>query len=93
MIIQKTLINQDSIEERNVYLKNIKAIFSPGNDWFYDVILEINSNKFFLSVQQFANQIQEFQIIAVKWFIELNNKLIFLLKQLVSHLFIRLDYL
>lgn len=93
MIVQKTLIDQESIQQRTVYLKNIKATFACAEDWFYDVVLEINSNKFFLSVQQIANQIQEFQIICVKWFIELNNKLIFLLKQLMVHLFIRLDYL
>lgn len=92
MIIQKTLIDQDYLQKRTVYLKNIKATFSCCEDSFYDVVLEINSNKFFLSVQNISNQIQEFQIICVKWFIEINNKLVFLLKQLVSHLFIRLDY-
>lgn len=92
MIIQKTLMDQDFLQQRTVYLKNIKATFSCCEDSFYDVVLEINSNKFFLSVQQIAHQIQEFQIVCVKWFIELSNKLIFLLKQLVNHLFIRLDY-
>ncbi len=92
MIIQKTLIDYDTLQQRTVYLKNIKATFFYCKDSFYDIVLEINSNKFYLSVQQIANQIQEFQIISVKWFIELNNKLIFLLRQLVNHLFIRLDY-
>ncbi len=92
MIIQKSLMDQDYLQQRTVYLKNIKATFSCGEDSFYDIVLEINSNKFFLSVQQISHQIEEFQVVCVKWFIELSNKLIFLLKQLVSHLFIRLDY-
>jgi hypothetical protein len=46
--------------------KNIKATFSCCEDSFYDVVLEINSNKFFLSVQQIAHQIQEFQVVCVK---------------------------
>lgn len=92
MIIQKTLIDQDSLNKRSVYLKNIKAMFSVVEDSLYDVVLEINSNKFFLSVQHQDHEIQEFQVISIKWFIELNNKLVFLLRQLVNHLFIRLDY-
>lgn len=92
MIIQKTLMDKDFVQQRTVYLKNIKATFCCTENSFYDIVLEINSNKFFLSVQQIANQIQEFQIVCVKWFIELSNKLIFLLRQLVSHLFIRLNY-
>ncbi len=92
MIIQKTLIDNDSLQKRTVYLKNVKATFSLADNNLYDIVLEVNSNKFFLSVEQISNQIQQFQIICVKWFIELNNKLVMLLKQLVSHLFIRLDY-
>jgi len=66
MIVQKTLMDQDFLQKRTVYLKNIKATFSCAEDSFYDVVLEINSNKFFLSVQQISHQIQEFQIVCVK---------------------------
>lgn len=91
MIIQKTLIDENDTQKRTVYLKNVKAVFTTVEDWSYDVTLEINSNKFFLSVKQIANHIEEFQIICAKWFIELNNKLVFLLRNLVNHLLIRLD--
>ncbi len=92
MIVQKSLIDQQNIKTRTVYLKNIKATFSTWDNGFYDVVLEINSNKFFLSVQNVCQNIEEFQIICVKGFVELSNKLILLLKNLLSHLFIRLDY-
>jgi len=91
MILQKSLIDQDILQTQFVYLKNVKATFIPWVDWFYDVVLEINSNKFFLSVQHIFDHIEEFSIVCVKWFVELSNKLILLLRQLLSHLFLRLS--
>ncbi len=92
MIVQKSLIDQWNIRERTVYVNAVKANFCAGENWFYDIVLEVNSNKFFLSVQQAFDQIQEFSVVCVKWFVELTNTLILLLKQLVSQLFMKLDY-
>lgn len=93
MIVQKSLVNEWNNRERTVYVNSVKANFSAWEDGFYDVVLEVNSNKFFLSVQQVFDQIQEFSVVCVKWFIELTNTLILLLKQLVSQLFMKLDYI
>lgn len=90
MIVQKSLIDQQNIRKRTVYLKNVKATFFGWENGFYDIVLEINSNKFFLSVQQVYDRIEEFQIVCVKWFIEVSGKLVLLLRQLLSHLFLRL---
>ena len=70
----------------------VKADFSAWDNDFYDIVLEVNSNKFFLSVQQACDQILEFNIVCVKGFVELTNTLIMLLRQLVSQLFLKLDY-
>lgn len=91
MIVQKSLIDQCN-QQRTVYVNAVKANFSAWENDFYDIVLEVNSNKFFLSVQQSFNQIQEFTIVCVKWFVELSNTLILLLRQLVSQLFLKLDY-
>lgn len=37
-------------------------------------------------MQNIADQIEQFEIIAVKWFIELSNKIILIIKKLVEHL-------
>ncbi len=91
MIVQKSLIDQWN-QQRTVYVNAVKANFSAGENDFYDIVLEVNSNKFFLSVQQAFDQIQEFNVVCVKWFVELTNTLILLLRQLVSQLFLKLDY-
>lgn len=73
-------------------MNSVKANFCAGENDFYDIVLEVNSNKFFLSVQQAFDQIQEFQVVCVKGFVELTSTLILLLRQLVSQLFLKLDY-
>jgi len=73
-------------------VNSVKANFCAGENDFYDIVLEVNSNKFFLSVQQAFDQIQEFQVVCVKGFVELTSTLILLLRQLVSQLFLKLDY-
>ena len=91
MIVQKSLIDEWNLQ-RTVYVNSVKANFCAGENNFYDIVLEVNSNKFFLSVQQAFDQIQEFQVVCVKGFVELTSTLILLLRQLVSQLFLKLDY-
>lgn len=91
MIVQKSLIDEWNLQ-RTVYVNAVKANFCAGENDFYDVVLEVNSNKFFLSVQQVFDQIQEFHVVCVKGFVELTSTLVLLLRQLVSQLFLKLDY-
>ncbi|MBU0627343.1 hypothetical protein KKG31_08605 [Patescibacteria group bacterium] len=91
MNFQTTLINPASLQERSITIGNIKATFSNVVDSFYDVALEINSNKFILNIETIGDAIERFEVIAVKGFVELSNKIITLLKKLVEHLRYRLD--
>jgi hypothetical protein len=83
---QLFLLNQTATLQKTVWFENIKATFTETQENMFDVVLEINSNKFLISMQNIADQIEEFQIIAIKGFIELSNKIILTIKKLVEHL-------
>jgi hypothetical protein len=44
-----------------------------------------------ISIENLFDEIQKFEIIAVKWFIEITNKFVSMLKVLVQHLIYRLE--
>lgn len=90
-MIQLALLNQSNINQHSVCLGNIKAMFSEAVDGFYDVVLEINSQKFLIRLSRVYDQIVEFEILAIKWFVELSKRIIEIIKSLVDHLFCRLD--
>jgi hypothetical protein len=54
------------MNQQTVCLGNIKAMFVNTLDDFYDVILEVNSHKFFVRVSRVFDQIVEFEILAIK---------------------------
>ncbi|MFA7717554.1 MAG: hypothetical protein WC875_02470 [Candidatus Absconditabacterales bacterium] len=83
---QSILLTPSDISQKTVWLENIKATFTEQEENTYDVTLEINSNKFLISIQHIADEIQQLEIIAVKGFIELSNKIILTLKKLIEHL-------
>lgn len=77
--------------QKKICLDNISAVFIENTDGSYDVILEINSNKFLLVLHNVANQIESLEIIATKWFIEISNKIVLMIKKLIEYLRYRLD--
>jgi len=77
--------------EKHVYLDNVQASFTKNADGSYDVILEINSNKFLIALQHVADQIESLEIITTKWFVEISNKIVLMIKRLIEHLRYRLD--
>jgi len=83
---QLVLLTADDLSHRTSRLGNIKATFIQEAQDQFDVILEINSNKFLIKMQNIADQIQQFEIIAIKWFIELSNSIILMIKRVVEHL-------
>ena len=83
---QLNLLTLTDVSQKTVRLENIKATFTEYEENTFDVVLEINSNKFLISMQNIADQIQQLEIIAVKGFIELSNKIILTIKRLIEHL-------
>ena len=88
---QMSLITQMDTRQRRICLDNVHAVFTDNENGGYEIVLEINSNKFLIAIQNIANQIETLEIIATKGFIELNNKIILMIKKLIEHLRCRLD--
>ena len=77
---------------RTVNLDGINAMFTEVVDGIYDVVLEINSHKFLVRMTNNQNNIENFEVIATKWFVyDLTNNLVFTLKNLVECLRCKLD--
>ena len=86
-MFQWTLIDSDICSKRDVTWNSIKASFIETHQSNYEVLLEVSSNKFLVNmVTDAAWIIQWFEIIAVKWFMELSKKVIEVVKNLVSHM-------
>lgn len=90
MIIQSSLLTPQNLIKKTIHIDNIKATFTGIKENFYDIILEINSNKFLINMESIADTIEQFEIIAVKGFIELSNRIVDIIKKLVEHLRYRL---
>lgn len=88
---QWVLLSEFDVNNQVVCLNNVKAIFQKSFDGLYDVVLEISSNKFFIKVSRVFDKIVDFEILAVKWFMEISRKVIDILRGLVDHLFCRID--
>jgi len=88
---QMSLITQLDVCQRKICLDNVSALFTENVDGSYDVVLEINSNRFLIAVNNIANQIESLEIIATKGFIEISNKIILMIKRLIEYLRYRLD--
>ncbi|MFA7298284.1 MAG: hypothetical protein WC010_01430 [Candidatus Absconditabacterales bacterium] len=86
-----SLITEIDVCQRKICLDNVRAVFTENTDGSYDVILEINSNKFLIVINHIANQIDSLEIIATKGFVEISNKIILMIKKLIEHLRYRLD--
>ena len=87
MIIQWSLIDADICARREVVWNSIKACFREIGQSNYEVLLEVSSNKFLVNiVTDAAWMIQWFEIVAVKWFMELSKRVIEVVRSVVSHL-------
>ena len=87
MIVQWALIDAATCARREVVRNSVKASFTEIQQSNYEVLLEVSSNKFLVNmVTDAAWVIQWFEIVAVKWFMELSRKVIDVVKKLVAHL-------
>jgi hypothetical protein len=53
----------------------------------YDVLLEINSNKFLLRIETAMSKLESFEIIAVKGFVDLTLNVYKILKRIITKLY------
>lgn len=65
----------------------VRALFTQVEDWNYEVVLDVSSQKFLLRFSDDGWSIWNFEILAVKWFIyDLTLNLITSLKAIVEKL-------
>ena len=66
---------------------SVKASFTEINNSKYEVLLEVSSNKFLVNiVTDAAGVIEWFEVVAVKWFMELSKKVIEVVRKVIFHL-------
>jgi hypothetical protein len=83
---QINLINADQAQVRQISLDSVHASFRPLADETYDVVLDISSHKFLISIKERAGQIESFEIVLAKTFVQLTQKIVLTLKKLVQYL-------
>lgn len=86
-MFQWTLIDSSICAKRDVVWNSVKASFTEIQQSNYEVLLEVSSNKFLVNmITDAAWIIQWFEIIAVKWFMELSKKVIEVVKKVIAHM-------
>lgn len=86
-MFQWALIDSDICARKDVTRNSVKASFTEIQQSNYEVLLEVSSNKFLVKmVTDVSWIIQWFEIIAVKWFMELSKNVIKVVKSVVAHM-------
>ena len=70
-----------------MHAEHVKAWFRKMADTVHEVILEINSNKFLITMKAGLQKLEQFEIIAVKGFVEVGMKVVNLLRRIVTALY------
>ena len=84
---QLKLFMCDNVSCKTVNIESIAAAFRRVWDSTYEVILEINSNKFLILFQTTMNKIEQFEVLAVKWFVSVSKNILKTLKRIVYKLY------
>lgn len=71
---------------KKICFDNIKATF-VNLEGIQELLLEINSNKFLINFKTSMNRIEEMEIVAVKWFVELSLWVLRTIKKIVTKLY------
>ena len=65
-MIQQSLLSSVDLGVRTINMDNIKAVFTNVKDNMYEVVLEISSHKFVISLENILEKIEKFEILAMK---------------------------
>lgn len=86
--MQQLKLFSDKVGEvTEIIIENIKASFKKIGDCLFEVVLEINSNKFLLQISTTMNKIEEMEIVAVKGFIDVTVNVVKTVKSVVQKLY------
>lgn len=91
-MFQNPLFNTDSLNNKTIKLEGINAVFTDTEDGMYDVLLEINSQRFLIKMWDRTKWHEWFEILAMKWFVsDLTNNFVKTLRNLTECLMFQLD--
>lgn len=82
---QAALFTQDTLDKHTLQGNNMKATFEEKEEGKYDVVLEINSHKFLISMKPGWNDLEEFEVVAVKGYVEFSYTVMQALKRIVCN--------
>lgn len=90
-MVQQLLLDPMVLGTKTIQIDNVKAVFTTIRENVYEVVLEISSHKFVISLENILEKIEKFEVLAVKWFMEITMKSIQTLKNLIEYLWYRID--
>ena len=90
---QHNLIEQETRRNWSVCVDAVRADFVSDDAKNYDVLLQINSNKFQIHMEAEVDKIEAFEVVAMKGFFELSHSGIVLLRSLVQSLHTRQEFI
>jgi DNA/RNA endonuclease YhcR with UshA esterase domain len=82
---QASLFDASLCTQHTVSGNNITAIFQEKDEWTYDVVLSVSSHKFLLHIKPGWNEIEEFEVTAMRWYMDYNISLLHTLKKIMKH--------
>lgn len=85
--MQPKLFWDTNILKKKIVVDNIGWSFYLVGENIYEVFLDINWNKFLFLIEIKMNKIEKFEIIAIKWFVDVSFRLLKLLKKIVYKLY------
>lgn len=83
---QPSLFDASLCTTHTVSGNNVAAIFHEKEDWAYEVVLSVSSHKFLLHIKPWYNDLEEFEIQAMRWYIDYNVSLMHTLKKIMKHI-------
>ncbi len=83
---QPVLLTPTSLN-KGFELEQVNASFTKVNDTMHDVVLSVNSHKFLIRIKTGLQKLEQFEVIAVRWFVEMGMKILNTLKRIVSVLY------
>ena len=84
---QLRLVWNSGLVQKSVTHWHIKALFTAVAEQMHEVVLEVNSHKFFINMKAWLKRLEQFEVIAVQGCVEVCVKVVRLLKRVVSTLY------
>lgn len=83
---QPLLFSQSTCDQHTVLGNNIKAVFYDKDDWAYEVVLSVSSHKFLVHIKPWWNDLEEFELQAMRGYLDYNVSLVHTVKRIMKNI-------